>query len=313
LLLLTLLTWLPLLSDRADEPVPAEAGMGENGGVGASGRLAEAKGRGVEPRDGIPPLERPGVLCAEEAIAIAISPVRGVSERLERPLRGVRDDSGGLRCDDCDCDCWSPTMVKGGMLCPSIALAHGLFEGSSTVRVRLSLLLSRMLLGSPRTAPARVSPDDAGPPELASGPPVAALELAELDVSICSAVLLDEFPPRDELSSSTQPAGVGGTGPSDETANEAELPGRRVGGDVTRSVDEDRLALCDLECGGGIGGGGGSGMPGSHLDRDAEEALERELDGVSIAPVDAALRDAGGRDSNALSSWRSSAAGKPWD
>lgn len=199
------------------------------------------------------------------------------------------------------------------MFCPSIAVAQGLFEGSSTARVRLSLLLSRMLLGSPRTAPARDSPDDWGPPELDSGPPVAALELAELDVSTCSAVLLDELPPRDELSSSIQPAGVGGTGPREETANEAELPGRRVGGDVMRSVDEERLALCDLDCGGGIGGGGGNGMPGSHLGRDAEEALERELEGVSIAPVDAARRDAGGRDSKALSSWRGSAAVNPWD
>lgn len=52
--------------------------------------------------------------------------------------------------------------------------------------------------------------------------------------------------------------------------------------------------LCDLDCdgGGGPGGGGGSGMPGSHLVDD--EPRERDVDGVLIAPVDAARRDAGG-------------------
>jgi len=54
--------------------------------------------------------------------------------------------------------------------------------------------------------------------------------------------------------------------------------------------------LCDLEDGGGgPGGGGGSGIPGSHLDVD--EPRERDEEGVLIAPVDAALREAGGRDS----------------
>jgi hypothetical protein len=53
--------------------------------------------------------------------------------------------------------------------------------------------------------------------------------------------------------------------------------------------------LCDLDCaGGGPGGGGGSGIPGSHL--TCEDPREREDEGVLIAPVDAALREAGGRE-----------------
>jgi hypothetical protein len=52
--------------------------------------------------------------------------------------------------------------------------------------------------------------------------------------------------------------------------------------------------LCDLELarGGGPGGGGGRGIPGSHL--TVECARECDAEGVPIAPVDAALLDAGG-------------------
>jgi hypothetical protein len=55
-----------------------------------------------------------------------------------------------------------------------------------------------------------------------------------------------------------------------------------------------RVKLCDLEldCGGGPGGGGGNGIPGSHLAR--EDPRERDVDGVLMAPVEAALREAGG-------------------
>jgi hypothetical protein len=216
--------------------------------------------------------------------------VRGVSERLDRALLGVRA-AIPVR--------W-PTMVRGAIFSPGdMALAQGLFEGSSTVRVRLSLLLSRMLFGSPRTARARDSPEDAPPPDVlpeVDDSAAATLELAVLEVSMWR-VLVEEFPPLDDVSSSTQPAGVGGTGPREETASELECPGRRVGGDVMRSVDEERLALWDLDCGGGHGGGGGSGIPGSHLDLEVDEARDRALDGVSIAPVEAALREAGGRES----------------
>ncbi len=53
--------------------------------------------------------------------------------------------------------------------------------------------------------------------------------------------------------------------------------------------------LCDLDCGGGPGGGGGNGIPGSH--RVDDDPREQEDDGVLIAPADAALREAGGRES----------------
>ena len=94
------------------------------------------------------------------------------------------------------------------------------------------------------------------------------------------------------ISVSTQPAGVGGIGPSEEDPCENEAAiwgGLRVGGDVTLSVD--RLILWDLVVGGGPGGGGGRGIPGAHLDVD--NPRDREDDGVLIAPVDAARRGSG--------------------
>lgn len=165
-----------------------------------------------------------------------------------------------------------------------IASAQGLLEGSSVTalrRVLLSVLLSRRVF-SPLTAWALAKPEELEP-EFDSA---AVLELT-LDVSICKPRLGDL--PLPTISSSTQPAGVGGTGPSDDIG-----PGLLVGGETTRSVD--RLILCDREDGGGgPGGGGGSGIPGSHLDVD--EPRERDDEGVLMAPVDAALREAGGRDS----------------
>ena len=71
-----------------------------------------------------------------------------------------------------------------------------------------------------------------------------------------------------------------------------------MAGETIRSVDVDRLALWDLVCGGGFGGGGGRGIPGSHFDLDVDEVRDRELVGVSIAPAETALREAGGRDSS---------------
>ena len=48
--------------------------------------------------------------------------------------------------------------------------------------------------------------------------------------------------------------------------------------------------------GGGPGGGGGRGIPGSHRDWLGERLAEREAGPFSpIAPVEAALREAGGR------------------
>ncbi len=90
---------------------------------------------------------------------------------------------------------------------------------------------------------------------------------------------------------STHPAGVGGTGPSDVTPLGG---GRRVGGEIMGVVF--RSALCTLSDreleGGGPGGGGGSGMPGSHLVCDVDR--DRLDVGVSMAPVEAARRAAGG-------------------
>lgn len=166
-----------------------------------------------------------------------------------------------------------------------MASAHGLLEGSSVTAlllVLLSVLLSRILFGSPLTACALAKPDELDP-ELDSA---AVLELT-LEVSMWSPRFGDL--PLPAMSSSTQPAGVGGTGPNVDIG-----PGLLVGGETTRSVD--RVMLCDLDAGGGgPGGGGGSGIPGSHLVVD--EPRERDDEGVLIAPVDAALREAGGRDS----------------
>jgi len=108
-------------------------------------------------------------------------------------------------------------------------------------------------------------------------------------MSIWSPILGDRA--LDATSSSTQSAGVGGTGPKVDTAWEAV--GRRVGGDTTGAGE--RVILCDLElaCGGGPGGGGGRGIPGAHLAIDNPRlcvAAGEEL----IAPADAALREAGG-------------------
>jgi hypothetical protein len=179
------------------------------------------------------------------------------------------------------------TTISEGVM----ASAQGLFEASSTgavaLRVLLSLLLSRMLFGSPLTARFRVNPDELDP-ECESGPAV--LELT-LDVSICNSGDLGLAGPTFGManSSSTHPAGVGGTGPKLERG-----PGLRMGGDCNRSPERDML--CDLDWGGGgPGGGGGTGMPGSHL--VDEDPRERDEEGVLIAPAEAALREAGGRDS----------------
>lgn len=180
-----------------------------------------------------------------------------------------------------------PSTVIGTMISDGVmASAHGLFECSSTalaLPVLLSLLLSRMLLGSPRTARVLARPDELLPDvdSLGGG------EKAVVDVSIVSPRFGDL--PRDARSSSTQPAGVGGTGPRVDIDI---FWGRRVGGEVMGSGA--RLMLCDLEeaCGGGPGGGGGRGIPGSHL--VVEDPRDRDVEGVLIAPVDAALLEAGG-------------------
>jgi hypothetical protein len=183
------------------------------------------------------------------------------------------------------------TMISEGVM----ASAQGLLEGCSVATLfpaLLSLRLSLMLFGSPLTALFLTSPDELEP-ELDSAP-ATVLELT-LDVSIVSPLFGDL--PLPAISSSTQPAGVGGTGPNVDIGG-----GLRVGGEVIRSVE--RVMLCDLDVGGGgPGGGGGNGIPGSHLVVD--EPRDREDEGVLIAPVDAALREAGGLDST----WNTSFSG----
>lgn len=182
-----------------------------------------------------------------------------------------------------------PKMVSGGaVLSPGVIdSAQGLFEGSSAILfpVLLSLLLSRILFGSPFIAWCLVRPD-ALEPELDSA--AAELDATLLEVSITRPLFGDL--PLPEALSSTQPAGVGGTGPSVEL--EYVVFGRLVGGDViARSVV--RFILCDLlEGGGGPGGGGGNGIPGAHLEVD--EPRGRGVEGVLIAPVETALREEGG-------------------
>lgn len=77
--------------------------------------------------------------------------------------------------------------------------------------------------------------------------------------------------------------------------------GLRVGGEIMGTLLLSMLCtLCDLldEGGGGPGGGGGSGIPGSHLVWEVDR--ERADVGVSMAPVEAALRDAGGKASGLM-------------
>ena len=99
-------------------------------------------------------------------------------------------------------------MMSEGVM----ASAQGLFDCSSATTLlpaRLSLRLCLMLFGSPLNAPALAKPEELEP-ELESAP-ATVLELA-LDVSIVSPRFGDF--PLPKISSSTQPAGVGGTGQS---------------------------------------------------------------------------------------------------
>jgi hypothetical protein len=125
-----------------------------------------------------------------------------------------------------------PRTVTGGTIISEgvMASAQGLFDGSSIATclpVLLSLRLSRMLFGSPLTACALASPDETDPEfELDSG-----VELIVIFVvSICSPRLGDLL--LGSASSSTHPAGVGGTGPRLDIGAAA---GRRVGGEITGS------------------------------------------------------------------------------
>jgi hypothetical protein len=124
------------------------------------------------------------------------------STRWDLPLLGVDLGIAGL----------CPGTVGGTKMSDGVmASAQGLFDVSSgaavLLLVLLSVLLSRILLGSPLTAWALASPEELDP-ELFESRTV--LEVI-LDVSIWSPRLGDL--PLTDKSSSIQPAGVGGTGP----------------------------------------------------------------------------------------------------
>lgn len=97
------------------------------------------------------------------------------------------------------------------------ASAQGLFDGSSIATVfplLLSLLLSRILFGSPRTARFLVRPAELEP-EFDSARPLEAV----LEVSICNPGCGDRDCVLGAIRGlSTQSAGVGGTGPNVEMA-----------------------------------------------------------------------------------------------
>jgi hypothetical protein len=112
-----------------------------------------------------------------------------------------------------------PSTVTGGTVISEgvIASAHGLLDDSgielldvTDFPVLLSLLRSRILFGSPLTARARLRPELLDP-ELDSA---VAVETT-LEVSISSTLFGER--PRLGVFSSTHPAGVGGTGPSEDT------------------------------------------------------------------------------------------------
>lgn len=127
---------------------PSEYGLvsrpGENGGVGASGRLEESGGRGVEPLDPVP---GPGVVCMDNSADCGVSPLPDGN----LALLGVDFVIVGLRVSVVD-----GTAISIGV----IASTQGLFEFSSALVVAgvlalflalLSFLLSRILFGSPLT------------------------------------------------------------------------------------------------------------------------------------------------------------------
>ena len=135
----------------------------------------------------------------------------------------------------------------------------------------------------------------------ASRPELEALVSATLFVSICNPLpCLLTLLSRRLRSSSTQPAGVGGTGPRlVPCPGGRRVTGAAMGVDV-KDPSGERLRLCERALGGGgPGGGGGSGIPGSQptLEGDRLPRLEGP-DATAleaILPVEAARREAGAR------------------
>lgn len=122
---------------------------GENGGVGASGRVEETSGRGVEPLDPVPAVLGPGVVCMDNSADFGVTPLPLPGGNLA--LLGVDLLIVGFRLSTVD-----GTVISAGV----IASTQGLFEFSSALVVAgvlvlflalLSFLLSRILFGSPLT------------------------------------------------------------------------------------------------------------------------------------------------------------------
>lgn len=121
------------------------------------------------------------------------------------------------------------TFVGTTMSDGVIDSAQGLLDGSSgatLLPVLLSLRLSLILFDSPLKALDLAKPDELDPEFESPAMPELVLELI-LDVSMVKPGLGDRL--REAVSSSTHPAGVGGTGPRFDKG--ARL--RRTGGEFT--------------------------------------------------------------------------------
>lgn len=228
--------------------------FGEYGDVGVSG-CPTAESRGVEFR--------------ESASSSASTMTRVV------PLRGVF--------------LWMETCRDKPLLGGTMISDKGpTFEGPRACRVRLlSVRLSRSVFSPPRTAPCLDNPAELDPDNDSSV--LSSLLLAALEVSIVRPEAADPLTSTSGVSS-TQLAGVGGTGPNAVTPLGG---GRLVGGAMIGDGSIGRLRLCDRDAvGGGPGGGGGTDIAGCHPDCD--EDLDRAEMGVSIALAEAARREFGG-------------------
>jgi hypothetical protein len=185
--------------------------------------VLEFSGRGVDPLEPVP-----GVFRCVSSAEFGVSPPLANLELLGVVLLTV---------------CLRPRMVLGTAISEGVmASTQGLFEFSSDEVIflaLLSLLLSRILLESPLTWLDLARPEEPDP-ELDSAVVVDGTVEATLEVSIVSP-LLGDFP-RPVTSSSTQPAGVGGTGPKFDDGPKLVLScgGLLVGGDTIRS-DPDTL------------------------------------------------------------------------
>ncbi len=222
------------------------------------------------------PAEARGVELRESALS---SGDLASSSTIFPPLRGVP------RCTEKRRERFEPWGTTISDSCCASVLDSALW-----CLVRLSFRLSRRVF-SPRTAPVLFKPLLGLAPVADSGT-LCAWVLPKSDVCIVNSGGLGVVERCCWRSSSTQLAGVGGTGPRAVTPPGG---GRLVGGEAIGGfIAFGRFRLWDRDCaeGGGPGGGGGSGIAGSHLVCEAD--LDRAEIGVSTALAEAALRALGG-------------------